>query len=102
MRYAIQTVWKGENNLLRFNVANCFVLKSCLTFFYRQVLPETATYSDKAMPTTVRRLQVEGTVKIYVSILEVTPEPGSKFNFLNILLKGNIFKILLKFLLINL
>ena len=41
------------------------------------------------MPITVRRLQGKGAVKIYVWILEVTPEPGSKFNFLDILLKGN-------------
>ena len=41
------------------------------------------------MPTTIQRLQGQGTVKIYFWILEVTPEPGSKFNSLNILLQGN-------------
>ena len=50
------------------------------------------------MPTTVRRLRGEGTVKTYVWILAwVTPEPGSKFNFLNIFWKETtdlIFKIL--------
>ena len=36
-----------ENNLLGFNFA-VFFLRSCLTSFYRQVLPKVTTYSDRA------------------------------------------------------
>ena len=70
MRYACDSnfqtpfVWKGENNLLGFNFANNFFLKSCLTLFYRQVFPEVTTYFDRAKIVQIQCLQLFNDYKV--------------------------------------
>ena len=56
-------VSKRENNLLGFNFP-FFFLRSCLTSFYRQVLPKVTPYSDRANAVQIQCPQLFDDYKV--------------------------------------